>query len=602
MVENIKILIVEDSATQAARLEYILEKNNYKVVIAENGVEALDIIKDKQPDLVITDIIMPEMDGFELCEKIREDEKLAELPVIMLTQLSKPEDVTKGLKCGANDFIIKPYNGKLLTIHVKKIISIKNYQKYIKEKVKILIVEDSLTQAESLKHLFENQGYKITIATNGDEAINLLEKESPSLIISDIIMQPIDGYELCKRIKKMDKFKDIPIILLTSLTEPLDIIHGVESKADYYFTKPYDEDYLISKVETLLAIPLLQQKYNDEERIKISSIEEKYLLTSDNRQIIKLLLSTYENSVYQNRQLLKSKIELQQLNNQLEDLVKKRTEKLVIEITERKKTQKALQKSHNHLEDTVDKRTKQLQKANLKLQELGRLKSMFIASMSHELRTPLNSIIGFTGIILQGMSGEITGDQRKELTMVKNSANHLLALINDVIDVSKIERGKVELFIEDFNLADLMQGAMESFKVAVDEKNIKLSLKMPERLIIKGDERRTKQVIMNLMSNALKFTDRGEVEIKVRKEDKRVEVSVTDTGIGIRKENMEKLFKQFSRIYAEGKPITEGTGLGLYLSKKIVNLLGGQLKAESEFGKGSMFTFTFPLEYKEVKV
>ena len=121
-------------------------------------------------------------------------------------------------------------------------------------------------------------------------------------------------------------------------------------------------------------------------------------------------------------------------------------------------------------------------------------------------------------------------------------------------------------------------------------------------MIINGDKRRTKQVIMNLVSNAVKFTDRGEIEIKVRKEDKRVKVSVTDTGIGIKKENMEKLFKQFSRIYVEDKPVTEGTGLGLYLSKKIVDLLGGQIKAKSEFGKGSKFTFTFPLEYTEVKV
>ena len=245
--------------------------------------------------------------------------------------------------------------------------------------------------------------------------------------------------------------------------------------------------------------------------------------------------------------------------------------------------------------------TGELEQVNIRLQELDRLKSMFIASMSHELRTPLNSIIGFTGIILQGMSGEITGDQRKELTMVKNSANHLLTLINDVIDVSKIETDRVELFIEEFNFADLMQEAKESFKVAVDEKNLKLSLEMPERLIIKGDERRIKQIIINLMSNAVKFTDRGEIEIKVKKKDEEVKVSVTDAGIGIKKENIDKLFKQFSRIYVEGRPVTEGTGLGLYLSKKIVDLLGGQLKAESEFGKGSMFTFTFPLEYKEVK-
>jgi len=282
---------------------------------------------------------------------------------------------------------------------------------------------------------------------------------------------------------------------------------------------------------------------------------------------------------------------------------------IVEDVTELWQAGEELKKYHEHLEELVKKRTSELEgktgeleQANIRLQELDRLKSMFIASMSHELRTPLNSIIGFTGIILQGISGEITEDQRKELTMVKNSANHLLTLINDVIDVSKIETDRVELFIEEFNLADLMQGVKESFKVAADEKDLKLSLEMPERLIIKSDERRVKQVIMNLVSNAVKFTDRGEIEIKVRKEDKRVEVSVTDTGIGIKKEDMKKLFKQFSRIYVEGRPVTEGTGLGLYLSKKIVDLLGGQIKAESEFGKGSMFTSTFPLEYREVKV
>ncbi|MBA7546924.1 Sensor histidine kinase RcsC [subsurface metagenome] len=293
---------------------------------------------------------------------------------------------------------------------------------------------------------------------------------------------------------------------------------------------------------------------------------------------------------------IKAKDELGELAaafNKMTQSLKKITasrDELDREVTERKKA-----------EEDVKKHAEQLEQANIRLQELDLLKSMFIASMSHELRTPLNSIIGFTGIILQGMSGEITEDQRKELTMVKNSANHLLILINDVIDVSKIETDKVELFIEEFNLADLMQEVKESFKVAADEKNLKLSLKMPERLIIKGDERRTKQVIMNLVSNAVKFTDGGEIEIKVKKKEEEVEVSVIDTGIGIKKENMEKLFKQFSRIYAEDKPVTEGTGLGLYLSKKIVDLLGGQIKAESEFGKGSMFTFTFPLEYREVK-
>jgi len=245
------------------------------------------------------------------------------------------------------------------------------------------------------------------------------------------------------------------------------------------------------------------------------------------------------------------------------------------------------------------KRAAELAVAKKRAEEADQLKSIFIASISHELRTPLNSIIGLTGIILQGISGEITEVQMKELTMVKNSANHLLALINDVIDVSKIETGQVELAIGEFDLLELIQEVRDFFEVSVDEKGIKLSIELPERLIIKSDERRTKQVVMNLVSNAIKFTDKGKIAIKAAKKDERVEISVADAGIGIKKENMKMLFKQFSRIHVEGTTRAEGTGLGLYLSKKIAALLGGEISAESEFGKGSKFTFTLPSTFSK---
>ncbi len=247
-------------------------------------------------------------------------------------------------------------------------------------------------------------------------------------------------------------------------------------------------------------------------------------------------------------------------------------------------------------------RTEELGQANIRLQELDRLKSIFIASMSHELRTPLNSIIGFTGIILQGITGEINEEQRKQLTIVKNSANHLLELINDIIDLSKIEAGKVELLIEEFDISGLIGELEESFRVSVSEKDLKLSLEVPDRLIVKSDERRTKQILFNFVSNAVKFTDRGEITIKAAKRDGRVEVSVQDTGIGIKKDHMDRLFKVFSRIRNKGVLFREGTGLGLYLSKKIADLLNGEIKAESEVGKGSVFTLSLqlPEEGKEV--
>jgi signal transduction histidine kinase len=197
--------------------------------------------------------------------------------------------------------------------------------------------------------------------------------------------------------------------------------------------------------------------------------------------------------------------------------------------------------------------------------------------------------------MLQEMSGEINEEQRKQLNLVKNSANHLLALINDVIDISKIEAGKVEIAIKEFDLSVLIQEIKDSFAVAVDKKGLELLLQTPQTFLIKSDERRTKQILVNFISNAIKFTDRGDIEIKVIQKNEMVEVSVRDTGIGIKKEDMGKLFETFSRITTKGR-IEEGTGLGLYLSQKVAQLLGGDITAKSEFGKGSVFTLTLPLK------
>ncbi len=271
-------------------------------------------------------------------------------------------------------------------------------------------------------------------------------------------------------------------------------------------------------------------------------------------------------------------------------------EKIRTEEAARKQALTELADHRDHLESIVADRTRELSDANERLKELDRLKSMFIASMSHELRTPLNSIIGFTGIMVKGMTGPINPEQKKQLGMVQDSARHLLALINDVIDISKIEAGKIEADVSTFDLADVIRDIQNTFAPQAAEQGLALNIQIPESIAVTSDDRRIKQIIMNLVSNAIKFTDTGRAGLIVHRQGSMVTVSVSDTGIGINGEDLQKIFRPFERIAVPGR-LTEGTGLGLYLSQKLARFLGGDITAESEIHKGSVFTFSFPITY-----
>ena len=216
--------------------------------------------------------------------------------------------------------------------------------------------------------------------------------------------------------------------------------------------------------------------------------------------------------------------------------------------------------------------------------------------MSHELRTPLNSIIGFTSWLLMGMEGELNEKQTIQLTAVKSSSIHLLALINDILDISKIEAGKVDFIIEEFDMVEVVNEVVTSVLPLVTEKKLKLTQNVTEGLLLSSDRRRIKQVLMNLVSNAIKFTDTGNIKIEGKLlNDTTLQVSVSDSGIGIKEEDMDKLFQSFQQIDMSSSKSYEGTGLGLYLCTKLLDLLHGNISVTSQFGTGSEFKFTLPL-------
>ncbi len=244
----------------------------------------------------------------------------------------------------------------------------------------------------------------------------------------------------------------------------------------------------------------------------------------------------------------------------------------------------------------LEKQSKELSKANLKLQELDKMKSIFIASMSHELRTPLNSIIGFTGLLLQGLSGNIDEEAMSDLDIIYNSSKHLLNLINDVIDISKIESGKLDSHFESVKFDDVIEEVLSTVSKDAEKKDIKIKKKFPAGFIMVTDKRRLFQCILNLMSNAVKFTEKGVVELEVVKNSSVLKIAVKDTGIGIKKEDLPKLFKSFVRLDSPMETKTSGTGLGLYLSQKIMSsVFQGSISVKSVYGKGSVFTLSIPL-------
>jgi protein-histidine pros-kinase len=240
-----------------------------------------------------------------------------------------------------------------------------------------------------------------------------------------------------------------------------------------------------------------------------------------------------------------------------------------------------------------------LHEKNIELQSAAEAKNRFLASMSHELRTPLNAIIGFTGTLLMRLPGPLTADQETHLNTIESSAMHLLSLINDLLDLAKIESGKVELALESVLCQRVVEEVATALRSAAEAKGLRLFTRVPEEAcLIQTDRRALSQILINLANNAIKFTECGQVQLELRQSSQRdgaeLEFLISDSGIGIREADQDKLFEAFSQVDSDIDRRHQGTGLGLHLSRKLASLLGGNIRFQSEFGKGSTFSLWLP--------
>ena len=429
----------------------------------------------------------------------------------------------------------------------------------MKTGVEILIVEDSLTQALQLQHFLEEQGYQVTIANNGVEAVAYLAEHTPSLIVSDIIMPQMDGYQLCCQVRGNERQKDIPIILLTALSDPHDVIKALECGADNFVTKPYSEAFLLSRIQNILLNQQLRQQSISEMGIEIFFGGRKHFINSSRMQILDLLFSTYENAVEKNKELAEANHELVAMQRELE-------------------------------------------KRNVELQKLNDLKNQFLGMAAHDLRTPLGAICTYSEFLLDEASKALTQEQMEFLSTIKSTSEFLLGMVNELLDISKIEAGKLELGLKPTNLVALIEHNVTLHRPLAEKKRIRLALHCDRAFLeLMIDQVKIGQVLDNLISNAIKFSPPGSAaEIRATEVESHVVVSVRDEGSGIPQEELGRLFKPFETTSVKSTAGEKSTGLGLAIVRKMVEGHHGNVWVESEVGKGSIFYFSLPLTTPQV--
>lgn len=321
--------------------------------------------------------------------------------------------------------------------------------------------------------------------------------------------------------------------------------------------------------------------------------------------------AAYEHNINQNMRRSGERVWISWTNKFVSDKKGNITEILSIgsDITKERDAEKTIRELNINLERRVIERTQELNAALIRAEAADKIKSAFLATMSHELRTPLNSIIGFTGIILQGLAGPVNPEQSKQLGMVRDSARHLLALINDVLDISKIEAGQLEVKLESFDLQESLQRVMSIIKPIADKKGLTLKQDIPDDIgYLINDKRRFEQILINLLNNAIKFTEHGSVSLSVEYQvenstpnDSCILIKVKDTGIGIKPADIHNLFQPFHQIDTGLSRQHEGTGLGLVICRRLSELMGGEISVKSEWSKGSEFTFVLPLNLNKAQ-
>jgi signal transduction histidine kinase len=428
---------------------------------------------------------------------------------------------------------------------------------------RLLVVEDSPTQAAALAALLESADYEVDIARSGEAALARLDDNSFDLVISDVVMPGMSGYDLSRTMKEREDLRHTPIVLLTSLADPLDIIRGLECGADNYLTKPYEAEHLLTRLSGVFEHLALRRNRPRTGQVDITFLGTHFTITSEKEQILDLLLSSFEELVRTNAALRAAEAEQARLHE--------------MEVAAR------LEAEH----------------ARKVAEDANKAKSEFLAMMSHDLRTPLNAIGGYADLLSLGVRGPVNDQQEADLERIKRNQRHLLTHVNDVLSFARIERGDIPLNVISTNLNRAIKhlGAMIEPQTRAHGLTYRF-VPCDVELHVLADAERVEQIIINLLGNSVKFTpDGGTITLSCGIDAGHpgmARIQVRDTGIGIPEDKLDSVFEPFTQLDMHHEK-RDGVGLGLAISRKLTRLMSGDIVAESAPGEGTVLTVWLPL-------
>jgi len=541
--EPVDILLVDDRPENLLALEAILEPLGQRLVRASSGDDALRQLLDRDFAVILLDVQMPDMNGFETARMIKSRERTRFIPIIFLTAISKEEEyVFEGYSVGAVDYMFKPFQPSVLRSKVQVFVELYRQQRRLAEQEQQL--HDAERRELELRHMHE-----------------LLQSEARFRDIVATAMDAIIIFDESGTIQLMNAAAERVFAAAASQTigDPIDRFFPGGMNADQIEELCASNLHMLGQTGSTLRVadePLMARRANDDEFPIEASVS---CLSWEGRRTYTLIVRDISERIAHERAL------------------KQQAESLAASAAELKQLNEELHRRQVDLERAMTAR------------------SRFYASMSHELRTPINAVLGYSTLLLERIYGPLNEKQIEGVERTQKAARHLLELVNDVLDLSKIEAGKIDLRLQPVEFPGLIEDLFVTVRPLADEHGSTLTLtQSPDRPVsVISDPRRLRQILLNLLSNAIKFGHGRPIEVScVRTPEGGVNIAVKDHGEGISAEDQERIFHEFVQL---GKTqLQDGTGLGLPISRRLAELLHGELKVESTLGGGSTFCLELP--------